>query len=83
MVEKIQTEKIINQIAFKLGDFLADTFVLYIKTLNYHWNMTGTNFFMFHKLLEAQYQELSKPQMRSPKGYECWEDKLLQQWPLF
>lgn len=60
MAKKIQTEKTINQIAFKLGDFLADTFVLYVKTLNYHWNMAGANFYMYHKLLETQYQDLAQ-----------------------
>ncbi len=60
MAKKNLPEKTINQIAFKLGDFLADTFVLYVKTLNYHWNMTAANFYMYHKLLETQYQDLSE-----------------------
>ena len=43
-----------------LGHILGDTFVLYVKTLNYHWNMVGDNFFSFHKLLEEQYNDLAE-----------------------
>lgn len=49
-----------NEIAKKLSHFLADNFALYVKTLNYHWNMVGPEFFMYHKLLEEQYQELAE-----------------------
>ncbi|MFN0065379.1 MAG: Dps family protein [Chlamydiales bacterium] len=44
----------------KLGHLLADIYVLYIKTLNFHWNMEGSEFFMYHKLLQSQYEELSE-----------------------
>lgn len=44
----------------QLNHFLADTFILYVKTLNFHWNMTGPQFFMYHKLLEEQYQEMAE-----------------------
>lgn len=37
---------------------LSDEFVLYTKTLNYHWNMTGPNFAELHEFLEEQYKEL-------------------------
>lgn len=44
-----------------LKKFLADTFSLYLKTLNYHWNIRRTsNFFEFHKLLESQYNDLAE-----------------------
>lgn len=49
-----------DAVAEKLGIFLADTAVLAIKTLNYHWNMVGPQFFMYHKLLEEQYKELNE-----------------------
>jgi len=42
-----------------LNVLLADEFVLYTKTLNYHWNITGTSFAELHKFLEAQYEEMS------------------------
>lgn len=39
---------------------LADTEVLYVKTLNFHWNIVGPNFYSVHLLLDAQYHELEK-----------------------
>ncbi len=42
-----------------LSHFTADTAVLYIKTLNFHWNMVGSEFYMYHKLLEEQYKALA------------------------
>lgn len=48
------------KIAKILSHFCADTFVLYVKTLNFHWNMRGPEFFQFHKLLEEQYKNLAE-----------------------
>ena len=39
---------------------LADTYALYLKTQNYHWNITGANFKSWHLMLEEQYQELAE-----------------------
>lgn len=47
-----------SKIADELTHFLADTYLLYLKTQNFHWNVTGPNFFSLHKLFEEQYQEL-------------------------
>jgi starvation-inducible DNA-binding protein len=41
-----------------LNDLLADAHVLYVKTRNYHWNVTGPHFNDLHKVFEAQYQAL-------------------------
>ena len=41
-----------------LNAALADEFVLYTKTRNFHWNVTGPQFNDLHKFFEAQYQEL-------------------------
>ncbi len=41
-----------------LNAILADEFVLYTKTRNYHWNVTGPHFHDLHKFFEAQYEEL-------------------------
>jgi starvation-inducible DNA-binding protein len=41
-----------------LNALLADEFVLYAKTRNYHWNVTGPDFSELHKFFEAQYEEL-------------------------
>ena len=40
---------------------LADTYTLYLKTQNYHWNITGTDFHQLHIMLEAQYKDLIEP----------------------
>lgn len=42
----------------ELKNSLADTYALLLKTHNYHWNVTGPNFFSLHTLFEAQYNEL-------------------------
>ena len=38
---------------------LSDEYVLYTKTRNYHWNVTGSDFNDLHKFFEAQYTELN------------------------
>lgn len=37
---------------------LCDTYVLYVKTQTYHWNVTGPHFYSDHLLLESQYEEM-------------------------
>ena len=41
-----------------LSEFLASSYVLYQKSLFYHWNVTGPNFVGLHTLFEEQYNEL-------------------------
>jgi starvation-inducible DNA-binding protein len=43
-----------------LTGLLADEYVLYTKTRNYHWNVTGPHFNDLHKLFEAQYDALAE-----------------------
>jgi len=43
----------------ELSKLLANTYLLYLKTQNYHWNVTGENFQMWHLLFEKQYEELT------------------------
>ena len=43
-----------------LDGILADEFVLYLKTRNFHWNVEGPQFIELHKLFEAQYTQLSE-----------------------
>jgi starvation-inducible DNA-binding protein len=38
---------------------LADSYTLYLKTHNYHWNVTGSMFTTLHTLFETQYTELA------------------------
>ena len=42
-----------------LSRLLADTYTLYLKTHNYHWNVTGPQFTSLHTLFEEQYTELA------------------------
>ena len=42
-----------------LSRLLADTYTLYLKTHNYHWNVTGPMFTSLHTLFEEQYNELA------------------------
>ncbi|MBY8609556.1 MAG: DNA starvation/stationary phase protection protein [Burkholderia sp.] len=47
-----------KKIADGLSRLLADTFSLYLKTHNFHWNVTGPMFNSLHLMFEAQYNEL-------------------------
>jgi starvation-inducible DNA-binding protein len=42
-----------------LNQLLADSYTLYLKTHNYHWNVTGPMFTTLHTLFETQYTELA------------------------
>lgn len=41
-----------------LTTLLADEYILYTKTRNYHWNVTGPTFHDLHEFFEAQYDEV-------------------------
>jgi starvation-inducible DNA-binding protein len=43
-----------------LRDLLANTYILYLKTQNFHWNVTGPEFFSLHLLFEKQYEEMAE-----------------------
>jgi starvation-inducible DNA-binding protein len=47
-------------VAAELSIMLADEFVLYTKTRNAHWNVTGMDFYTKHKFFEAQYEMLDE-----------------------
>ena len=40
-----------------IEEILANTYSLYLKTQNYHWNVTGPNFKTYHELFGLQYEE--------------------------
>ena len=48
-----------EQIATGLSELLADSYTLYLKTHNYHWNVEGPLFNTLHLMFEAQYTELA------------------------
>lgn len=49
-----------KDIAKGLDKVLADSYTLYIKTHNFHWNVTGPMFQGLHSLFETQYTELAE-----------------------
>ena len=46
-----------RKVAEGLSRFLADSFTLYLKTHNFHWNVTGPMFNSLHVMFEGQYTE--------------------------
>lgn len=48
-----------KKIADGLSRLLADTYTLYLKTHNYHWNVEGPMFQTLHTMFEVQYTELA------------------------
>jgi starvation-inducible DNA-binding protein len=47
------------KIAEGLSRLLADTYTLYLKTHNFHWNVKGPMFQTLHLMFETQYNELA------------------------
>jgi starvation-inducible DNA-binding protein len=54
-IESKQREEIANG----LSKVLADTYTLYLKTHNFHWNVTGPMFQTLHLMFEQHYNELA------------------------
>jgi len=52
-------EKKREDLASGLSRVLADTYTLYLKSHNFHWNVTGPMFQTLHLMFEAQYSELA------------------------
>lgn len=48
-----------ERIAAGLSNLLADSYTLYLKTHNYHWNVQGPQFNTLHLMFEGQYTELA------------------------
>ena len=48
-----------KEIVEGLSRLLADTYTLYLKTHNFHWNVTGPMFQTLHLMFEQQYSELA------------------------
>ncbi len=49
-----------QNIAEGLSRVLADSYMVYLKTHNYHWNVTGELFHSLHAQFEEQYTELAE-----------------------
>lgn len=54
------TEQKRETVAKALEVFLADTYALYLKTQNYHWNVEGVHFQPLHEEFEKQYHDLAE-----------------------
>jgi starvation-inducible DNA-binding protein len=52
-------DKALEGVVNTLNRVLSDAHVLYVKTRNYHWNVTGMQFHSLHVLLEQQYTQLA------------------------
>jgi starvation-inducible DNA-binding protein len=52
-------ENVRKEIAGGLARVLADSYALYLKTHNYHWNVEGPRFQGLHMMFEGQYTELA------------------------
>ncbi len=52
------SEKDRKKIADGLGRMLADSYTLYLKTHNFHWNVTGPMFQTLHLMFMTQYNEI-------------------------
>ncbi|MCC1496026.1 Dps family protein [Alcanivorax sp. 1008] len=48
-----------KEVADELAKLLAETYTAYLKTHNYHWNVTGPMFHGLHTMFEVQYTELA------------------------
>ena len=48
-----------KEVSQELSKLLAESYTLYLKTHNYHWNVTGPMFHSLHLLFEEQYTELA------------------------
>lgn len=57
--QDLQVEVDSGSVASALDCLLADTYVLYVKTQGFHWNVTGPQFGSLHQMFEDQYTELA------------------------
>lgn len=48
------------ELAGALSAVLSDSYILYLKTQNFHWNIVGPMFYGVHKLTEEQYQDMAE-----------------------
>lgn len=49
-----------EQNAQSLSQILADTYILYLKTQNFHWNIIDDRFHSMHDMFEQQYKQLAE-----------------------
>ena len=52
-----------KKIAAGLSKVLADSYMVYLKTHNYHWNVTGEHFHSLHEQFEVVFAIMKKNQL--------------------
>jgi starvation-inducible DNA-binding protein len=57
--KSIKSLSSMQSVIIGLSQLLANTYILYTKTQNFHWNVLGPHFHSYHKMFESQYQELA------------------------
>ena len=50
----------IDELTELLNEYLAVLFTLYVKTLNFHWNIEDPRFYSLHGMLDEQYEKLQE-----------------------
>ncbi len=53
-------ENHLQSVSIELNKLLADEFILYTKTRNYHWNIEGSNFHEMHLFYDQQIDEINQ-----------------------
>lgn len=56
LLDLTNSQKIITT----MNQILADTYILYVKTQNFHWNVVDERFYFLHKMFEEQYEALEE-----------------------
>ncbi len=54
------TEKNVKKVVEALSQILANTYVIYVKTQKFHWNVIDQRFYSLHKMFEEQYEQLAE-----------------------
>lgn len=65
-----------NEMTEKLIIILASLYSLSLKTQNYHWNITGENFYQYHKLLEKLYKNSLKSIDTLAENIKLYKEKI-------
>lgn len=61
MVNKLGiSDKFVKKIVDQLSRVLANTYIIYLKTQKFHWNVVDERFYSMHKMFEEQYEQLAE-----------------------
>ncbi len=59
-INKVISKKAYQRIAKDLAAFFANSYILYVKTQNFHWNVEDPRFYALHKFFEEQYEDFEE-----------------------